>query len=135
MNAWGMPGGNRMTATRTVNWQSFQLTHQASNPMSGVRCRRVSGRRAGGRKSDDLLLLRMTVQCVEHLLDTIIVGIDQRVIQNDRGRPAVFRQQTGEGEPRQDGKRSLILQLSGAKSSSSPLLRILWSRNKSSSYF
>ena len=42
------------------------------------------------------------MQRIEHLLDAVVVGIDQRVVEDDGRRLAALGEQAREGQPRQD---------------------------------
>src|SRR3546814_17835865 len=52
----------------------------------------------------DLLFARLAMECVEHPLDAIVVGIDQRIVEDHRRRLSAARAQAPEGQAGEDGQ-------------------------------
>ncbi len=54
------------------------------------------------REDDDLLVACLAVQGVEHTFDALIVGIDQRIIEDHRRGAPIAREQARESQARED---------------------------------
>ena len=81
-----------MGAADVSLWLPFcHLKHVSSEPLKSPL--------ATG-EDDNLLVPRLPVQCVEHLLDAVVVRIDQRIIKDDGRWPAIARKQPRKCQPR-----------------------------------
>ena len=54
------------------------------------------------RKNNHLLVACLPVKRIEHLLDTIIVGMDERLVEDDRFGSSIAGEQPCKGQPRED---------------------------------